>query len=56
MSYMPGTHTRPVRLIIDAERVTVPVPCLFYAAPAGRAPPSRCPARRTAAPSPRLSG
>jgi len=42
-------------LLIDAERVTVPAPRLSYVAPAGRAPRSRCPARRTAAPSPRVS-
>jgi hypothetical protein len=40
-----GHTTHPLRLIIDAERVTVPAPCLFYVAPAGRAPRSRCPAR-----------
>jgi hypothetical protein len=38
-------HARPVRLIIDAERVMVPAPRLFCVAPAGGAPRSRCPAR-----------
>ena len=40
-----GYTPRPARLIIVPERVTVPAPRLFYVAPAGGAPRSRCPAR-----------